>query len=180
LPRAAAGRRRGEGLGRAIPSAGVEPPSRKEQPLMSTSADPRGTSDRLSAQGSYPVDDGRGYGWVLFAGTMLSIVGTLNFVYGIAAISDSKFYVKDAQFIISNLNTWGWFLVIIGAVQVVSAVGIWAQAAGARWVGIISAGVNAIVQMLAISGYPLLALSLFAIDILVIYGLLAHGRRASA
>jgi uncharacterized membrane protein (DUF2068 family) len=147
---------------------------------MSTSAEPRGTSARLSGQPGAPIDDGRGYGWVLFAGTMLAIVGTLNFVYGIAAISNSKFYVQDAKFIISNLNTWGWFLVIVGAVQVVSAVGIWAQASGARWVGIISAGVNAIVQMLAISGYPLLSLALFAIDILVIYGLVAHGRRSTA
>jgi hypothetical protein len=147
---------------------------------MSTSAEPRGTSARPSAQTGAPVDEGRGYGWVLFAGTMLAIVGVLNFVYGIAAISDSKFYVQDAKFIISNLNTWGWFLVIVGAVQVVSAVGIWAQAAGARWVGIISAGVNAIVQMLAISGYPFLSLALFAIDILIIYGLLAYGRRTTA
>jgi uncharacterized membrane protein (DUF2068 family) len=143
---------------------------------MSTSAEPRGPSAPLSAQQSYPADASRGYGWVLFAGTMLMIVGTLNFVYGIAAISDSKFYVKDAQFVISNLNTWGWFLVIVGAVQAISALGIWAQAAGARWVGIISAAVNAIIQMLAISAYPFLAISLFAIDILIIYGLLAHGR----
>ncbi|WCB95194.1 hypothetical protein DSM104299_03937 [Baekduia alba] len=146
---------------------------------MSTSAEPRGTPTPLSAQPSAPVDDGRGYGWVLFAGMMLAIVGTLNFVYGIAAIGDSKFYVKDAQFVISNLNVWGWFLVIVGAVQVISAVGIWAQAAGARWVGIISAGVNATIQMLAISAYPFLALALFGVDILIIYGLLAHGRRAS-
>jgi uncharacterized membrane protein (DUF2068 family) len=143
---------------------------------MSTSAEPRGTSGRVSGDQGYPVDETSGYGWVLFAGTMLMIVGTLNCVYGIAAISDSKFYVNNAQFVISNLNTWGWFLVVVGAVQVVSAVGIWARAAGARWVGIISAGVNAIVQMLAISGAPFLALSLFAIDILIIYGLLAHGR----
>jgi len=143
---------------------------------MSTSAEPRGPSAPLSAQQqSYP-DERRGYGWVLFAGTMLMIVGTLNFVYGIAAISDSKFYVKDAQFVISNLNTWGWFLVIVGAIQAISALGIWAQAAGARWVGILSAGVNAIIQMLAISAYPFLAISLFAIDILIIYGLLAYGR----
>jgi hypothetical protein len=121
----------------------------------------------------------RGYGWVLFAGIMLAIVGTLNFIYGIAAISDSKFYVNDAKLIISNLNTWGWFLVIVGAIQVVSAIGIWAQAAGARWVGIGSAGINAIIQMLTISGYPFLSLALFGVDILVIYGLLAYGRRTA-
>jgi hypothetical protein len=147
---------------------------------MSTSAGPRDTSAPLSAQGGYPVDDDRGYGWVLFAGTMLAIVGTLNFIYGIAAIDDSSFYVNDAKYIISDLNTWGWFLVVVGAVQVVSAVGIWAQAPGARWVGIFTAGVNAIIQMLAIPGYPFLAVSLFAVDILIIYGLLAHGRPTTA
>src|SRR4051794_7584057 len=41
-----------------------------------------------------------GYGWVVFAGVMLAIVGTLNFIYGIAAISDSKFYVRDTTFVI--------------------------------------------------------------------------------
>jgi hypothetical protein len=143
---------------------------------MSTSAEPRGPSAPPSAQDRRPVDQDRGYGWVVFAGGMLLLAGTLNFVYGIAAIDDSSFYVRDAKFIISDLNTWGWFLVVVGGVQALSAVGIWAQAAGARWVGILSAGVNAIIQMLAISAYPLLSISLFAVDILIIYGLLAHGR----
>jgi hypothetical protein len=146
---------------------------------MSTSTAPRGGSASLSGQDRYPADESRGYGWVLFAGTMLSIVGVLNFIYGIAAISDSKFYVNNAQFIISDLNTWGWFLVVVGAVQVISAVGIWVQAAGARWVGILSAGGNALIQMLVISSYPFLSVTLFAIDILIIYGLLAHGRRTA-
>lgn len=147
---------------------------------MSTSAEPRGPSAPLSAEVRRPVDDERGYGWVLFAGAMLAIVGVLNFIYGIAAIGNSKFYVNDAQFIISNLRVWGWFLVIVGAVQLLSAFGILAQSAGARWVGIVSAAVNALIQMLVISSYPFLSVTLFAVDILIIYGLLAHGRRATA
>jgi len=120
-----------------------------------------------------------GYGWVIFAGTMLAIVGTLNFVYGIAAISNSKFYVREATYVISDLNTWGWVLLAIGCVQLVSAVGIWMKTPGARWVGIVTAALNAIVQMFLIPANPWLAVSLFAIDILVIYGLLAHGRRTA-
>jgi hypothetical protein len=148
---------------------------------MSTSAGPGDTSARLSAQERRPVvDDDRGYGWVAFAGAMLAIAGVLNVIYGIAAIDDSKFYINDAQFIVSDLNTWGWFLVVVGGVQALSALAIWAQMAGARWIGIISAGVNALIQMLVISGYPFLSVTLFAIDILVIYGLLAHGRRTGS
>lgn len=48
-----------------------------------------------------------GYGWVLFAGLMLALAGTLNFIYGIAAVSNSKFYARDVTYILSNLNTYG-------------------------------------------------------------------------
>jgi hypothetical protein len=125
----------------------------------------------------YESDTGGGYGWVVFAGSMLALVGTLNFIYGIAAVSNSKFYVRDVSYVISDLNTWGWFLLIIGAIQFLAAFGIWTGSELAKWIGILSAGANAIVQMLALPGYPFLSLALFTIDILVIYGLVAHGGR---
>lgn len=125
----------------------------------------------------YGASEGHGYGWVVFAGTMLAIVGTLNFIYGIAAISDSKFFIQDTKFVISSLNTWGWFFTIVGAVQFFAAFSIWGGTEWGRWVGVGSASVNAIIQMLAIPAYPFLALSLLAMDILVIYGLLAYGGR---
>ena len=51
-------------------------------------------------------------GWVTFAGVMLFIVGVLNVIYGIAAIGDSKFFIQDQKYILSNLNTWGWVTLI--------------------------------------------------------------------
>ena len=49
-----------------------------------------------------------------------------------------------------------------------------------RWVGIISAGCNAILQMFFIPALPLLSVSLFAVDVLVIYGLVTYGGRRRA
>jgi hypothetical protein len=135
-----------------------------------------GAGSGTGRQADRTTSGGGGYGWVIFAGSMLAIVGTLNTIYGIAAISNSKFFVRDVTYVISDLNTWGWVLLCIGVVQLVSAFGIWGQVAGARWVGILSAGGNAIIQMLILPAYPFLALALFSIDILVIYGLLAYGR----
>ena len=123
------------------------------------------------------TDAGRGYGWVVFAGSMLALVGTLNFIYGIAAVSNSKFYAHDVTYVISNLNTYGWVLLVLGTIQFLAAFGIFAGSEFAKWIGILSAAANAIVQMLALPGYPFLSLSLFTIDILVIYGLVAHGGR---
>ena len=122
-----------------------------------------------------PYDPDRGLGWVVFAGCMLCLVGTLNIIYGIAAISNSKFYTANATYVFSDLKTWGWVLLIIGVIQFVAAFGIWAGSEWGRWVGIVAAGANAIAQMLFIPAYPFLSLALFAIDLLVIYGLVAYG-----
>src|SRR4051812_6161214 len=104
--------------------------------------------------------DSDGYGWGAFAGTMIAVVGMLNFIYGIAAISDSKFYARDVTFVITGLNTWGWALLLLGTVQFFAALGILGQISGARWVGVGSAAVNAIIQLLVLPAAPFLALAL--------------------
>jgi hypothetical protein len=122
-----------------------------------------------------------GSGWVGFAGAMLAILGTMNVIYGIAAIDEANVYVGDAQYVVfSDLNTWGWFLVGVGAVQFLAAFSIWNRTSWGRWVGIGSASVNAILQLLFLPAFPFLALSLFTLDILVIYGLVAYGGRRTA
>ena len=55
----------------------------------------------------------RGAGRVTFAAVFLLIVGVLNIIYGIGAISDANFYVEDTRYILSNLHTMGWVLVIV-------------------------------------------------------------------
>ena len=141
---------------------------------LSASTD-RPASSVSRVRAGYESD--RGVGWMIFAGTMIGIVGGLNIIYGIAAISDSKFFFRDVEYILSSLNTWGWFMLVVGVVQVCAAVGIWAWAQWARWVGILSAGVNSILQLLVIPAHPWLALTLFAVDVLVIYGLVVYGGR---
>ena len=103
---------------------------------------------------------------------MILVVGLMNVIYGIAAIDNSTFFVQDARYVVFNdLNTWGWILLVVGVVQLVAAFGIWSRRGWGRWIGIISASGNAVVQLLFISSFPLAALALFAIDVLVIYGL---------
>jgi hypothetical protein len=118
-----------------------------------------------------------GQGWVLFAGIMILILGIMNVVYGIAAIDKSTFFIQDAKFVVAELNSWGWILLVVGVVQLVAAFGIFSRRGWGRWIGIISAGCNAVMQLLFISAFPLAALALFAIDILVIYGLASYDYR---
>jgi hypothetical protein len=134
-----------------------------------------------SARGEYdapPVGPTeKGAGMLAFAGVMLIIVGALNVIYGIAAISKSDFYVGHTRFIFNNLGGWGWVITIIGAVQVAAALSILRQTGWGRWLGVATASLNAIAQLLFIPSYPLASLALFAVDILVIYALVTYGAR---
>jgi hypothetical protein len=147
---------------------------------MGTAQSTPGTSAGRFAREDDIYDDGSsGMGWVLFAGVMLAILATLNLIDGIAAVSNSTFFVNDAKYILSDLNTWGWVLIAMGVVQGLTALGVWFQTPGARWVGVTIASLNAIAQVLFIPAYPILSVMLFSLDILVIYGLVAHGARTS-
>jgi hypothetical protein len=143
----------------------------------SSIADQRAVSAADAATRDRRAADARGAGWVTFAGTMLAIVGVMNVVYGIAAIADSRFYARDVTFVFANLNTWGWILTVVGVVQLAAAMSIFAATAWGRWVGILTAGLNAVAQLLFLPSYPLLSLALFSVDILVIYGLVSYGGR---
>jgi hypothetical protein len=125
-----------------------------------------------SATGTY---DEPGGGWILFAGIMLMLVGVLNVIWGIAAIGDSSFFINDQKYILSNLNTWGWVTLILGAVQIGAAYSIWAGNQFGRWFGIVVAALSAIGALMSIPAYPFWSLAIFAVDILVIYGLAASG-----
>jgi len=124
------------------------------------------------------MNDGiQGAGWVMFAGVMIFIVAILNVIWGIAAIDNANFFLEDQRFILSDLNTWGWIILIVGILQLIAAFSIWAGGEFGRWIGILTAGVGAIAALLAIPGYPFWSLAIFAIDVLIIYGLVVYGGR---
>ena len=121
------------------------------------------------------MNEQHGSGWILFAGIMLMIAGVLNIVYGIAAIDDAQFYAGHTEFVISSLKTWGWITLILGILEVLAALSIWRGGAFGAIFGIFAASLSAIGALLSIPAYPFLSLAVFAIDILIIYGLAAYG-----
>jgi hypothetical protein len=114
-------------------------------------------------------------GWVTFAGVMLLIAGALNVIYGIAAIGDSKFFINDSKYILSNLNTWGWITLIIGVIQLFAAFSLWSGNLYGRIIGIGAAGLSAIGALLSIPAYPFWSLAIFAIDIVIIHQIATRG-----
>jgi hypothetical protein len=90
-------------------------------------------------------------------------------IYGIAAIGDSKFFVHDQKYILSNLNTWGWVSLVIGVLQLLAAFSLWGGGLYGRIVAIFATSLSALAALLSIPAYPFWSLAVFAIDIIVIY-----------
>jgi hypothetical protein len=113
--------------------------------------------------------------WLLFAGIMLALGGILNVIYGIAAIGDSSFFINDTKYILSDLNTWGWVMLGLGALQIGAAMSTWKGGSFGVWFGIPVAGLNAIAALMSIPAYPFFSLAIFALDILTIWALASYG-----
>jgi uncharacterized membrane protein HdeD (DUF308 family) len=114
-------------------------------------------------------------GWVTFAGVLLLILGTLNIIYGIAAIDDASFFVNDTKFIISDLQTWGWVALIVGVLEVFAAFSLWSGGTYGRLVGIVVASLGAIAALLSIPAYPFWSLAIFAVSVVIVHQIAVNG-----
>ena len=79
----------------------------------------------------------RGAGRVVFAAIMLMLVGFLNIIYGIGALDDANYFVNDTRFILTNLNTLGWVLIILGIVQLTAGFSLMSGNVYGRILGVI-------------------------------------------
>lgn len=124
-------------------------------------------------------DTGEGGGWLMFAGIMVLIAGTLNCIWGFAAIDNANFFVEDERYILSDLNTMGWIILVVGVIQIIAAFSIWAGGEFGRWIGIFGASLSAIGALLSMPGFPLWSVCLFFLNVLIIYALVAYGGHQS-
>jgi hypothetical protein len=108
---------------------------------------------------------------------MFVVSSMLNIIWGIAAVSNAHFFVGNASYILSDLNTWGWVAIGFGALEALAAMSIWRGGAFGRWFGIGGATLAIVGAMMSIPAYPFWSLVLVAIDVLIIYGLASYGGR---
>jgi hypothetical protein len=121
------------------------------------------------------ADAARGTGWVVFATIMLGFAALWNLVDGIAAISSAHVFAANADYLFSDLNTWGWIVLCLGILQGFAAVALLTGSEFARWFGIAAAALNALGQLGFVPAYPWWALAMFSVDLLIIYGLAVYG-----
>jgi hypothetical protein len=116
-------------------------------------------------------------GWIGFAGMMLLIVGSIDFVQGLIALfEDEYFVVTGSGFLVVDLTAWGWIMLIWGVLLVLAGLGLIAAQGWARWFAIVVVSLNFIAQLgfLGNSQYPLWSLTVMALNIIVLYALTAR------
>ena len=118
----------------------------------------------------------RGAGRAVFAATLLLIVGALNIIYGIGALDNAHVFVNDTRFIFSNLNTYGWVLILLGVLQLAGGVSLIAGHALGKIIGVIAGTLGAIEALISVGGAnPWWSLGIFALCIYVVHGILVYG-----
>ena len=118
----------------------------------------------------------RGAGRMAFAATLLLIAGTLNIIYGIGALDDANVLVNDTRLILDDLNTLGWVLLILGAVQLIAGFSLLGGNTFGRVIGIAAGSLGALNALLSVGGsYPWWSLGLFFLCIYVVHGLIVFG-----
>jgi hypothetical protein len=123
----------------------------------------------------------RGVGRVAFAGILLLIAGTLNIMYGIGALDDANIFVNDKRFILDDLNTLGWVLIVLGVIQLAGGFSLMAGNTFGRVLGIIGGSLGAIGALLSIGGSdPWWSLGIFALCVYIIHGIVIYGDDESA
>jgi hypothetical protein len=122
-------------------------------------------------------------GWIGFAGTLMLIIGALDFFQGLIALLEDEYFVATASgFLVVDLTGWGWILLIWGALLVVAGLGLLTGQSWARWFTIVVVSLNFLAQLgfLGNTQYPLWSLTVMALNIIVLYALTARWSESAA
>ena len=115
-------------------------------------------------------------GWISFAGAMMILAGSLNLIYGlIAAINDDWVVFGNTANLFIDVSAWGWIHMIIGALVLLSGIGVFSGNVLARTVGVLVASIAVIANFAWLPVYPIWSVIVITMSVLSIWALTAHG-----
>ncbi|MGW1001117.1 DUF7144 family membrane protein [Streptomyces sp. NPDC002520] len=120
-------------------------------------------------------------GGTVFAGVLMLVNGILAVLQGISALASDDVYARiDTYSYKINLTGWGWILIVLGVIAVITGAGILKGAEWARAVGIVLASLSLIAQFLFLPYAPFWSLIMIAIDFFVIWSLATYHSPSSS
>jgi hypothetical protein len=116
-------------------------------------------------------------GWVVFAATMLVMLGTFHAIQGLVALFQDSYYLVGAEGLVVSLDftTWGWTHLILGVLAVVTGIALLSGATWARALAVVVAFLSAIANVGFLAAYPVWSTLMIALNVVIIYAITVHG-----
>ncbi len=115
-------------------------------------------------------------GGVVFAATMMIMVGIFQAFQGLAAIINDEFFVKVGEYAFNvDVTTWGWIHLILGIVVAAAGFYLFSGSALAGVVAVILASLSALSNFFFIPYYPFWSILMIALSIFVIWAVTRPG-----
>jgi hypothetical protein len=120
--------------------------------------------------------------WVIFGGVMLILLGIFHVMQGLVALVHDDFYLVTKNGLLLNFDftSWGWIHLVLGVLIGLVGVGLLTGNTAARVAGVVLAVLSAVVNLLFIAAYPVWSVIIIALDVIVIYSIVVHGRELEA
>jgi hypothetical protein len=121
-------------------------------------------------------------GWIAFASFFMIINGIFGALQGLTALlrDESYFVVTKDGLLTFDYPSWGWIHLILGIVLILVGIYLLRGAGWARVLAVLLVGLHMIAQFGFLSAYPVWGIITIAIDVVILYALLVHGREVSA
>jgi hypothetical protein len=120
------------------------------------------------------VDVPSGFGWTLFAGTLLLLASFVTGIWALTALFDDSF-VRESGLLTGNRTFWGIVLLGVATLQGITGILVYAGNRKGAILGIAIASVNFIAHLFAVGGYPIWSVTAMGLDVLIIYALCSYG-----
>jgi hypothetical protein len=117
-------------------------------------------------------------GWITFAGVMMIMIGSFHVVQGLVAVFNDSYYLvtKSGLTVHLDYTVWGWTHIIAGLVVIGAGFALFAGQMWARVIGVVLAGLSALLNFAFIASYPFWSTIVIAMDVFVIMALTVHGK----
>lgn len=116
-------------------------------------------------------------GWIVFAGTMMAILGVFHMFQGLIALfrSTAIAFPEAGLTIQVSANQWGWLHLFAGALVFFAGLGLFTGKMWARTLGVVLVSISALINFAWANIFPFWSITLLALDFFVIYAIIAHG-----
>lgn len=121
-------------------------------------------------------------GWLGFATVMMLILGFFHAIDGLTALLKDEYFLVGTSGLVVNVDytAWGWAHLLIGVLIIAAGLSLLSGHMFGRVLGVIVASISALVNLAFLAAYPVWGVMMIAIDIIVIYAIVVHGRELEA